>query len=81
MECDWVRQGVDNNRDPTYKRDESGFLLANFSCMVEHAYDFFVLPSQVQQVFYADADITLARCAPERAEDIEGLKFPATKNS
>lgn len=56
MECDWVRHGVDDNGEPTYKRDESGFLLANFSCMVDHARDSFVLPSQVQQVFYADAN-------------------------
>ena len=56
MECEWVRHGLDNNGEPTYKRDESGFLLANFSCMVEHPHDPFVLPSQVQQVFYADAN-------------------------
>ena len=56
MECDWVRHGVDDSGEPTYKRDESGFLLANFSCMLEHSHDCFVLPSQVQQVFYADAN-------------------------
>ena len=56
MECDWVRHGSDDNGEPTYKRDESGFLLANFSCMLEHAHESFVLPSQVQQVFYADAN-------------------------
>ena len=45
MECDWVKHGADDNGEPTYKRDESGFLLANFSCMVEHPNDSFVLPS------------------------------------
>ena len=56
MECDWVRHGVDEMGDATYKRDESGFLLANFSCILEQPNDPFVLPSQVQQVFYADAE-------------------------
>ena len=56
MECDWVRHGVDDMGESTYKRDESGFLLANFSCMLEQPEDPFVLPSQVQQVFYADAE-------------------------
>ena len=45
MECDWVRHNVNNIGEPTYKRDVSGFLLANFSYMVEHPHDFFVLPS------------------------------------
>ena len=58
MKCDWVRYGVDDTGDSTYKRDESGFLLANFSCMLDHPHDSFVLPSQVQQVFYADANDT-----------------------
>jgi hypothetical protein len=56
MECEWVRHGVDDLGEATYKRDEAGFLLANFSCMLEHPDDPFVLPSQVQQVFYADAE-------------------------
>ena len=37
-------------------KKKSGFLLGNFSCMVKHPHDSFVLPSQVQQVFYANAD-------------------------
>ena len=56
MECDWVRNGVDGLGEAAYKRDESGFLLANFSCMLEHPDEPFVLPSQVQQVFYANAE-------------------------
>lgn len=58
MECDWVRNGVDEMGESTYKRDEAGFLLANFSCMLQPHLDPFVLPCQVQQVFYSDAYIT-----------------------
>jgi hypothetical protein len=54
-ECDWVRHGMDSLGEATYKRDEYGFFLGNFSCVLEHPDDPFVLPSQVQQIFYADA--------------------------
>ena len=30
MECKWVKHDVDDSGKPTYKRDESGFLLENF---------------------------------------------------
>jgi hypothetical protein len=43
IKCDWVRHDVDDNGEPTYKRDTSGFLLAHFSYMVKHPYDSFVL--------------------------------------
>ena len=56
MKCDWLRNGMDDNGESTYKRDVPRFLLANFSCMVEHPHDYFVLSSQVQQVFYANAN-------------------------
>lgn len=42
MECDWVRHDVDDMGEPTYKRDKSYFLLANFLCMVEHPHNSFV---------------------------------------
>ncbi len=30
FKCDWVTLGFDRWGNPTYKRDENGFLLANF---------------------------------------------------
>ena len=38
-----MRHGVDDVGESTYRRDESGFLLANFSYMLEHSHDYFVL--------------------------------------
>lgn len=34
MECDWVRHGVGDMGEPTYKRDEASFLLVNFLCIL-----------------------------------------------
>jgi hypothetical protein len=50
--CNWVKNGTDNKSNPTYKRDEIGFLLANF-CHLLHEFDEpFVFLSQVQHVFF-----------------------------
>ena len=57
MECDWVRDGVDAyKREHAYKRGKFGFLLANFSYMLEQPQGPFLLPSQVQQVFYTNVE-------------------------
>lgn len=47
MECDQVRNGVDEMVKPTYKQDKAGFLLTNFFCMLQPPMDPFVLSSQV----------------------------------
>jgi hypothetical protein len=45
--CSWVKNGIDNKGNPTYKQDEASFLLANF-CHLLHEFDEpFVFPSQV----------------------------------
>jgi hypothetical protein len=31
---DWVKNGTDNKRDPTYKRDDARFLMVNFQHML-----------------------------------------------
>jgi hypothetical protein len=52
--CDWVWNASDNHGNPTYKRDDVGFLMANFRHMLPKDIELFVFPSQVQQIFYAD---------------------------
>ncbi len=32
--CDWVRNASNNRGNPTYKRDDAGFLMANFRHML-----------------------------------------------
>jgi hypothetical protein len=49
FKCDWVKNEVDRRGHPTYKRDEDGFLLANFNDDEP-----FVFPAQMQQVFYSE---------------------------
>jgi hypothetical protein len=59
FKCDWVTPGFDRWGNPTYKRDEDGFLLANFCNLKAKVTESFVFPSQVQQVFYVDEPNTL----------------------
>jgi len=54
FKCDWVTPRFDRWGNPMYKRDEDGFLLANFRNLKAEVTEPFVFPSQVQQVFYAD---------------------------
>jgi len=58
FKCDWVTPGFDRWGNPTYKRDEDGFLLANFRNLKVEVSEPFVFPSQVQQVFYVDEPST-----------------------
>jgi hypothetical protein len=51
FKCDWVTLGSDRWGNLTYKRDEDGFLLANFHNLKVKFTESFVFPSQVQQVF------------------------------
>jgi len=43
-QCDWVRNGLDSWGNPTYKRDEVGFLMANFLHILTNGNDSFVFP-------------------------------------
>ncbi len=54
FQCDWVQNASNNRGNPTYKRNDAGFLMANFKRMLPEDIEPFVYPSQVQQVFYAD---------------------------
>jgi hypothetical protein len=47
-----VRNEVDRRGHPTYKRDEDGFLLANFNALKANDDEPFMFTTQVQQVFY-----------------------------
>jgi hypothetical protein len=49
---DLVKNEVDRQGHPTYKHDEDGFLLANFNTLKAIDNKPFVLPAQVQHVFY-----------------------------
>ena len=48
MEYDWMTDSVVDMRDPAYKRNEYGLLLANFSYVVEYLHDIFVLLFHIQ---------------------------------
>lgn len=52
FQCEWVRNGIDNRGNPTYKWDDVGFLLVNFWHLLHEHNEPFVFPSQVQQVFF-----------------------------
>jgi hypothetical protein len=50
--CYWVKNGIDNRGNLTYKRDDVSFLLTNFKHLLHEFYEPFDFPSQVQQVFF-----------------------------
>ncbi len=49
-----MKNEVDKRGHPTYKRDEDGFLLANFNALKANDNEPFVFPTQVQHVFYSE---------------------------
>jgi len=53
FKCDWVTHGSNRWGNPTYKRDEDGFVLANFCHLNANIDEPYVFLVQVQQVFYA----------------------------
>jgi hypothetical protein len=50
--CCWVKNGTNNRGNPTYKRNDVSFLLANFRHLLHEFDEPFVFPSQVQQVLF-----------------------------
>ncbi|CAM6041143.1 unnamed protein product, partial [Sphagnum compactum] len=50
--CQWVKNGIVNSGNPTYKHDDVGFLLANFWQLLHELDEPFVFPSQAQQVLF-----------------------------
>ncbi len=52
MRCAWVQNESDVKGNPTYRRNEVGFLLANFQYMKVEEEGPFLFPTQAQQVFF-----------------------------
>ncbi len=50
--CYWVKHGTNNRSNPTYKRNDVSFLLANFRHLLHEFDKPLVFPSQVQQVIF-----------------------------
>ena len=53
MRCEWVKP-YDNCENPTYTRDDSGFLVVNFRHKLPRLAEPFIFPSQATQVFFSD---------------------------
>ena len=53
LRCDWVKR-QDNRGNPTYTKDESGFLVVNFQHTLPRLSEPFIFPSQGTQVFFLD---------------------------
>ena len=53
MRCEWVKP-YDNRGNPTYTRDDSGFLVVNFRHKLPRLAEPFIFPSQATQVFFSD---------------------------
>jgi hypothetical protein len=51
--CEWMKR-QDNRGNPTYVRDEAGFLIVNFRHKLLKTSDPFIFPSQATQVFFSD---------------------------
>jgi archaeosine-15-forming tRNA-guanine transglycosylase len=51
--CEWMKR-QDNRGNPTYIRDDAGFLVVNFRHKLARASDAFIFPSQATQVFFSE---------------------------
>ena len=51
--CEWMKQS-DNRGNPTYVRDEAGFMVVNFCQKVPQMLEPFIFTSQTTQVFWSD---------------------------
>ena len=51
--CDWVKANY-RGRNATVKKDEWGFTMANFGCLVPFGYESFAFPIHCHQVFFSD---------------------------
>ena len=51
MRCEWVKR-TDNRGNPTYIRDEAGFLVVNFHHKMRRMFDPFIFSNQATQVFF-----------------------------
>jgi hypothetical protein len=53
MRCQWVNR-LDNRGNPTYIRDDAGFLIVNVRHSLPRMSDPFIFTTQATQVFYSD---------------------------
>ncbi len=53
LRCEWVKP-FDNRGNPTYIRDDDGFLVVNFRHKLPRLSEPFIFPSQATQVFFSD---------------------------
>jgi hypothetical protein len=53
LKCRWAKQ-IDNRGNPTYTRDEAGFLVVNVRHNLPRLSDPFIFTSQTTQVFFSD---------------------------
>lgn len=76
LRCEWVKH-QDNRGNPTYTRDESGFLLVNFRHRLARMAEPFIFPSQATQVFFSDVSnrpgwkVVLSKEARARREVVD----------
>lgn len=53
LRCEWMKHH-DNRGNPTYTRDDVGFLVVNFRHKLPRLAEPFIFPSQCTQVFFSD---------------------------
>jgi hypothetical protein len=53
LRCEWIKRH-DNRGNPTYIRDEAGFLVVNFRHTLPSMSEPFIFPAQAIQVFFSD---------------------------
>ena len=76
MRCEWIKT-QDNRGNPTYIRDDAGFLTVNFRHKLPRLADPFIFPSQATQVFFSDVierpgwKVVLRKEARARREVVE----------
>jgi hypothetical protein len=74
--CEWMKRR-DNRDNPTYIKDDAGFLVVNFRHKLPKTSDPFIFPSQATQVFFSDEvkkprwKVVLRKEARSRREVIE----------
>jgi hypothetical protein len=56
IQCAWVRNRNDVRGNPTYKRNQAGFLVCNFRYMMAKDEEPFVFPTQVQRMLFMDEE-------------------------
>jgi hypothetical protein len=53
LQCQWAKR-IDNRGNPTYTRDDAGFVVVNVRHNLPRMSDPFIFPGQATQVFYSD---------------------------